>query len=409
MAPKKVALFIDADDLHQRLRSLHNRSLDPALLVELAAARGEVVRAEAIADWRELPESVSRRFEALDAVERVQVDRTSRRDGGSRRREVVHDVVDLEVLARMVEALFADGGPEIDLFVLGTTSQPTGRAVGLVRDRFQKDVVVVGIEGARDGLGELASEWVPLPMPAVPPEDPEALEALVPLLEDLERRKRYLNFKYIRETVVRRLDAAGRSFERAEEILSDAIACGVLLKIKVDDKYNPGQHFTAYALDRDSEHFARWGSGEPAPEHDDEPPPPAKGKGKPDKKKDRKRAEDDEGKKAGDDDGGRRKERRGRQGADADDRDEGGGRRRRRRRRRGSGADAPSADVQLSAGGSQKNDKKKRGRGRNHQQDRVGRVYEAPSRFLAEEEERPVVRDDEIDEDQILRARGDLG
>ena len=30
--PKKVALFVDVESLHQHLRTAHNRSLDPALV-----------------------------------------------------------------------------------------------------------------------------------------------------------------------------------------------------------------------------------------------------------------------------------------------------------------------------------------------------------------------------------------
>ena len=62
----------------------------------------------------------------------------------------------------------------------------------------------------------------------------------------------------------------------------------------------------------------------------------------------------------------------------------------------------------LTGGGAKK--KKRRGRSPHHQQDRVGRSYEAPSRFLTDEsqEAKTTLSDDEIDEDRILRAlRGD--
>ena len=41
MAAKKVALFVDVDGLHQHMRHLHNRTLDPKILVETAQAQGE--------------------------------------------------------------------------------------------------------------------------------------------------------------------------------------------------------------------------------------------------------------------------------------------------------------------------------------------------------------------------------
>ncbi|MBX3470075.1 MAG: NYN domain-containing protein [Planctomycetes bacterium] len=277
--PRKVALFVDVESLHQHLRTAHNRPLDPALVVSAARARGDLVTAAALGDWSELPADLREGFAAQE-VEAVQVDRAARvRDQGGRRRDVVRDVVDLEVLARIIEVLFPDaGGPEVDLFVVATADDAAARAVRLTRERFQKEVVVLGAEGGlSEALATAATATELLPMPPVEPRDLEGLALLVPLLEDLERRKRYLNFKYIRETVVRRLERVERSFDAAERLLSDAIGCGVLRKLKVEDKYNPGQLFTAYCLDRAHELFSRHGSGEPAPLHDDGPPPPPEG------------------------------------------------------------------------------------------------------------------------------------
>ncbi|MCA8925882.1 MAG: hypothetical protein KDD82_29005, partial [Planctomycetes bacterium] len=80
--------------------------------------------------------------------------------------------------------------------------------------------------------------------------------------------------------------------------------------------------------------------------------------------------------------------------------EDGGGKRKRRRRKRKGGAKGEAPPSQLTSN--------RRGRGSNHSQDRVGRIYEAPSRFLAaDDDDRPVVSDDEIDIEAILRARGD--
>ena len=479
MGAKKVALFVDVDSLHQQLRSLHHRSFDPAPLMETARAEGEVVSAVAVADWADLPPELATACEQA-GLSRVQVERSPRsRETGGRRRDVVRDGVDVELLAQMVEALFTDDRPEVGFLLLGSCEDAAARGVGLVRARFQKDVVVLGVEGGvGPALEAAATRVVLLPLPAVAPQDPELLARLVPLLEALERKKRYLNFKYIRETIVRRLELPERSFDAAERLLSEAIACGVLLKLKVEDKYNPGQLFTAYALDRQSEWFQRWGSGEPAPIHpepgegeaaggpapgDDEaasaaatqgeaPAAPAagvaaqadgsgpagprvaaptfgarapaqdgrgerRGRAEPEPREQREPAAAQADGARG---GGRRRPEPPPSAADDEDEDgpeegRGGdprdGRRGRRRQRRRSGqggqggregAGPAEPSIPLSAGGTGG-----RRSGRNPQLDRVGRAYEAPSRFIQDEGQRPSLEDEDIDEDRILRARGD--
>ncbi len=425
MPAKKLALFVDVESLQHQLRTQHHRTLDPQLLLETAAARGSVEAYIAVADWRALPESVQASFAEQEGIERVQVERRlrSREGGGGRRREVVRDLVDLELLAQVIELLFRDQGPEVDELVVATGDSVAARIVRLVRERFAKPVHVIGVEGAVDEeLQEWASSWEELPMPALEPTDLEGLEKLVPLLESLEKRKRYLNFKYIRETVVRRLDRPDRSFDGAERLLSEAIACGLLLKRKVEDKYNPGQLFTAYALDRDHELFGRFGSGEPAPDHDelereqgeaaaaDTPDVPTFAS-----RNGRERPQQDRGKED--------------RSADRQQDDARGKRKRRRRRRRsgsngaepaeaaaaGNGAPAPEpslpAPTALSAGAAGGGGRRKKRGSKNHRQDRTGRSYEAPSRFLQDPNEGgpPPVADDDIDEEQILRALRDLG
>src|SRR5579872_6464471 len=72
--PKKVALFADVENVYLGLRSMYNRELSPELLVEKAKARGDLERAMAFADWKELPEGLADKFKAA-GYETVQVDR----------------------------------------------------------------------------------------------------------------------------------------------------------------------------------------------------------------------------------------------------------------------------------------------------------------------------------------------
>lgn len=414
MPAKKVALFVDVESLHQALRTQHHRPVDPGQLLEVAARRGAIESCVAIADWRALPEAVQASFAEHAGIERVQVDRRLRsREGGGRRREVLRDLVDLELLAQVVEFLFRDHGPEVNEIVLATGDAVVARVIRVVRERLQKEVHVLGVEGALDEeLAEAASSCEVLATPAVEPTDLEGLAKLVPLLEELERRKRYLNFKYIRETVARRIDLPERSFERAERLLSEAIAAGLLRKIKVEDKYNPGQLFTAYALDREHALFARYGSGEPAPVHEEREAEAEGASARPRLARPEAEAAPEHAPTSRDEP---RVEGEPREAEDA------ARRRRRRRRRKGAPSNGAAIDdageagpapaleplptpTALSAGAAGAR-RKKRG-AKNHQQDRAGRSYEAPSRFLQDPslEELPAVRDDEIDEDQILRA-----
>ena len=77
MPAKKVALFVDAETLQGRLRSLHHRTLDPALLLETAAAQGEVVTSTAVASWSDLPTGLQERFTEAK-IETVNVVRVAR-------------------------------------------------------------------------------------------------------------------------------------------------------------------------------------------------------------------------------------------------------------------------------------------------------------------------------------------
>jgi len=403
-AAKRVALLVDVESIHLHLRALHHRTVDPGVLLDCASEHGEVVAKQALAPWEGVPEDVKADFDSAE-FEVVEVPRATRRTGGGRRRDVSCDTVGTELLARMVELLFPlEGGVEIDLFVVATCESVAARALHVIRERFDKPLLVINVEGVETPeLAEQSEQVQPLPMPRMEPRHPELLERLVPLLEDLERRKRYLNFKYIREAVVRKLDVPNRSFELAERLLSDAIACGLLLKRKIEDKYNPGQQFTAYAIDRESEYFERWGSGEAAPEHPEPTEPPARTKSKSASERQSKAKPRGDSKRRDDrrddrrDEG--REDRRDEGRDDGRDDGQGGGKRKRRRRKRKGGAKS-EGPSQLTSN--------RRGRGSNHSQDRVGRIYEAPSRFLsADDDDRPVISDDEIDVEAILRARGD--
>jgi NYN domain-containing protein len=407
-----AALFVDLPSMHQALRNACHRLVDPELLAAAAEAHGKLERRIAISDWEDGPnKSYTETFEEA-GFDRIQASRV-RFGSGGRRREIMRDGVPLELFAQVIEQLFRDEGPEMDSIVIATADPSLARLAGLLRERFQKDVRVIGVEEeGQEALVEAATGWEALELPEVEPTDLETLEKVIKHLEELEKRKPFLNFKYIRETVVRKVELPERSFEAAERILSEAVACGVLIKKKVEDKYKEGEFFTAYAIDRENEYFERYGSGEPAPVHEPSEPKP---------RRERNSERGDRNNERGDRNGDRNSDRNGR-GRNDDEpgsssgHEEGEGKRKRKRRRRrkksnssGNGGDpvveeVPAAALAAGTGSSRKNRGRRGRKGGPHNQDRVGRMYEAPSRFLVDPEERvSQVSDEDIDEDQILK------
>lgn len=408
MAKKKkplAALFVDLPSMHQALRNACHRLVDPELLAATAEAHGKLERRVAISDWEDGPnKSYTESFEAA-GFEQVQASRI-RFGSGGRRREIVRDGVPFELFAQVIEQLFRDEGPEMDSIVIATADPSLARLAALLRDRFQKDVHVIGVEEeGQEALVEAATGWEALELPEVEPTDLETLERVIQHIEGLEKRKPYLNFKYIRETVVRKVELPERSFEGAENILSEAVACGVLIKKKVEDKYKEGEFFTAYALDRENEYFQRYGSGEPAPVHE-----PSEAKPRRERSSDQRSNDRDGGGREG---GGRGREE---EPGSSSGHEEGEGKRKRKRRRRrkksantnGNGEpvveEVPAAALAAGTGRTKKSRGRRGRKGGPHNQDRVGRLYEAPSRFLVDPEQKvSQVSDEDIDEDQILK------
>ncbi len=66
--------------------------------------------------------------------------------------------------------------------------------------------------------------------------------------------------------------------------------------------------------------------------------------------------------------------------------------------------EVPAAALAAGTGTAKKNRGRRGRKGGPHNQDRVGRMYEAPSRFLVDPEQKvSQVSDEDIDEDQILK------
>lgn len=457
--PKKVALFVDVENVYLGLRNMYNRELGPELLVEKAKTRGEPTALFAYADWKELPEGLADKFKA-NGFETTQVDRVIHsRELNNKRREVVKDMIPVEMLAGMVTALV--DRPAIEAVMIASGERSLVPAARLAREKFSKEVYVCAIPGsAAKELETAATALDPLEVPPLEPVDEEGLSKLVPLMEELERRKRYLNFKYIRESVVRHGELKAKTFDEAERLLSDAIACGLVLKQKVEDKYHPGQLFTAYALNRESALWKKYGNGLPAPVRTEEDEareaqqaaaaaasaaPAAGGRDAhagvgaapvegaemsetlaaapsgpapalPTFTASRGAAPEREGgggepRESGDPRDGGRRGRRGRRGR--------GGREQGGERREPAEAGAPREPRPERDPREHRRDERRserpQGRGpdkgranRPQRNGRDGRRFESVSRLFRDPNAQPVLNDDEVDEERILRARGDM-
>ena len=259
MDQKKVALFIDIDHVYRHLKTIYNCDFDAALLIEKARGYGILDRAQAYGDFTAYPPELRQNLKTC-GIRAIQVDyELEKRNLNGQVQDILKDTKDLEILADLFEIL--TDNPSITTILLATGSRQASRAVTIARNKFGKDVIICGVERAiANELKIVANSVDPIIVTPVEPKQSEALAILIPLVESLERRKRYLNFKFIRDQMMKSEELNLNSTDQGDEILSDAIDCGLIVKRKIEDKYNSGQFFTAYALNKESALFGRYSS-----------------------------------------------------------------------------------------------------------------------------------------------------
>lgn len=247
----KLALFIDFDHVSQQLKTIYNQSFQPQSLLDKSSQYGHVVFAQAYGDFSQEQADIRQELSSY-GIRPIQTDPESqRRNLGGRSVEVLKDNKDLEILADLFELLLES--PHIDalMFVLG--DRQNARGLGLARHRFHKTIILSGVHGAiTPQLLRFADVVDPLAPAPVVPENPEYFTKLIAIIEALESTKRYLNFKFIRDRVLAECPDWFPKSERADALLSEAIDCGLVIKRKIEDKFNPKQFFTAYSLNKNS-------------------------------------------------------------------------------------------------------------------------------------------------------------
>lgn len=257
MDQKKVALFIDIDHVYRHLKTIYNCDFDSALLIEKARKHGMLDRAQAYGDFTAYPPELRQNLKTC-GIRAIQVDyELEKRALNGQLQDILKDTKDLEILADLFEIL--TDNPSITTILIATGSRQASRAVAIARNKFGKEVIICGVDRAiAQELKIVANDIDPLVVTPIEPKHSEALSILIPLVESLERRKRYLNFKFIRDQMMKSEALNLPSTEKGDEILSDAIDCGLIVKRKIEDKYNSGQFFTAYTLNKESALFPRY-------------------------------------------------------------------------------------------------------------------------------------------------------
>lgn len=272
MDQKKVALFIDIDHVYRHLKTIYNCDFDSALLIEKARRHGMLDRAQAYGDFTAYPPELRQNLKTC-GIRAIQVDyELEKRSLNGQVQDILKDTKDLEILADLFEIL--TDNPSITTILLATGSRQASRAVAIARNKFGKEVIICGVDRAiANELTIVANAVDPLIVTPIEPSHSEALSILIPLVESLERRKRYLNFKFIRDQMMKSETLDLSSTEKGDEILSDAIDCGLIVKQKIEDKYNSGQFFTAYALNKESALFGRYSAEQPESKAENEEKP----------------------------------------------------------------------------------------------------------------------------------------
>lgn len=129
------ALFIDYENIRYGFYNACGREVPPRLLMSLAQQHGQVLRANAYADFDEHPEMVRSSLEVV-GIRPVNVPKLGRRNKQS---------VDMAMLMDVFECLV--DFQHIQTLILMTGDSDFLRIVAYARTRFRRKVVVIGIPG----------------------------------------------------------------------------------------------------------------------------------------------------------------------------------------------------------------------------------------------------------------------
>lgn len=130
-----AALFVDYENIRYGFYNACGREISPRLLMSLAQQHGQVLRANAYADFDEHPEMARAALEVA-GIRPVNVPKLGRRNKQS---------VDMAMLMDVFECLV--DFQHIQTLILMTGDSDFLRIVAYARTRFRRKVVVIGIPG----------------------------------------------------------------------------------------------------------------------------------------------------------------------------------------------------------------------------------------------------------------------
>ena len=124
------------------------------------------------------------------------------------------------------------------------------RVVTMARNRFSKEVIISGVPGtvSTDLIKSAGNRFDPIVME--PLSDQDKINALIAVVDNLEKSRPFLAFKYLVDVVMSNTDIPAASQDEAKALVSRAAELGYI------KRYQRGNGHWAYKLDRDNRKVA---------------------------------------------------------------------------------------------------------------------------------------------------------
>ena len=236
MSDDQVALFIDFENVRYSVLNTYHCEPNAPLLVDKARAHGKLTVARAYADFSEHPESLLRDLQ-ISGIANINISAhqiAERKKSGS----------DMEMLMDIVETLL--DRPAISTYLLMTGDRDFIRVVTMARNRFGKEVIISGVPGtvSTDLIKSAGGRFDPIVVEAL--SDEKKMQALIGVIDGLERSRPFLAFKYLVDVVVSSTDVPAANQDEAKALVSKAAELGIIKRYQRDNGH------WAYKLDRDN-------------------------------------------------------------------------------------------------------------------------------------------------------------
>ncbi len=233
---KEVGLFVDFENVRYGVRNTYHRELNVSLLMEKAKSYGTVRLAKAYADFAtEHPAKFMRQLYTT-GIEAVNL---PKRQVGPHERK---NSADIHIIMDMVESLL--GQPSIGTYVLMAGDSDYIRIVTLARNRFEKKVIISGVPGtmSQDLIAAAGGKFDPFVPPPLSSE--ERIEKLIRKVDQLEKMRLYLTFKYISDAAASDAEFEFETNKQSMDFVSQVI------NEEIFERYTYQKRYKALRLNR---------------------------------------------------------------------------------------------------------------------------------------------------------------